>query len=326
LSDRLSQGYVTLALRRFGDLQTPQAIVRSLTERSRSSDELGMFWREGEASWWWYRAPIETQALMIEVYDEVAGDADSVEELKIWLLKQKQTQDWKTTKATADAVYALLLRGTDLLADQELVKVTLGQTTLQPQTVEAGTGYYARRFGPAEITPEMSHIRLVNPNPGIAWGSVHWQYFEDISKITPYEGTPLSLKKSLYVKQNTERGPTLIPVTEPIGVGDELVTRIELRVDRAMEYVHLRDHRGSGTEPVDVLSQYRFQDGLGYYQSTRDTASHFFIDYLPRGTYVFEYSVRVQHRGEYQSGMAHVECMYAPEFNSHSASSPLVVR
>jgi hypothetical protein len=249
-----------------------------------------------------------------------------VEELKIWLLKQKQTQDWKTTKATADAVYALLLRGTDLLANQELVEVTLGQTTLQPQTVEAGTGYYSRRFGPAEITPEMSHIRLVNPNPGIAWGSVHWQYFEDISKITPYEGTPLTLKKSLYVKQNTERGPTLIPVTEPIGVGDELVTRIELRVDRAMEYVHLRDHRGSGTEPVDVLSQYRFQDGLGYYQSTRDTASHFFIDYLPRGTYVFEYSVRVQHRGEYQSGMAHVECMYAPEFNSHSASSPLVVR
>ena len=87
-------------------------------------------------------------------------------------------------------------------------------------------------------------------------------------------------------------------------VGDELVVRIELRVDRDMEYVHLKDQRGSGTEPVNVLSQYKYQDGLAYYESTRDTASHFFIDYLPKGTYVFEYSTRVQLRGEYQTGMA----------------------
>jgi hypothetical protein len=73
-------------------------------------------------------------------------------------------------------------------------------------------------------------------------------------------------------------------------VGDELVVRIELRTDRDMEYVHLKDQRGSGTEPVNVLSQYKYQDGLAYYESTRDTASHFFIDYLPKGVYVFEYS------------------------------------
>ena len=129
----------------------------------------------------------------------------------------------------------------------------------------------------------MSRIRVVNPNPGVAWGSVHWQYFEDVDKITPYTGTPLTLQKSLFVKKATESGPTLVPLEEGITVGDELVTRVVLRVDRAMEYVHLKDYRGSGTEPVDVLSQYRFQDGLAYYQSTRDTASHFFIDYLTAG-------------------------------------------
>ena len=161
--------------------------------------------------------------------------------------------------------------------------------------------------------------------PGIAWGSVHWQYFEDVSKITPYEGTPLTVKKSIYVKENTDQGPTLVPVTDAIAVGDELVTRIELRVDRAMEFVHLKDQRASGTEPVDILSQYQFQDGLAYFQSTRDTASHFFIDYLPRGTYVFEYSVRVQLRGDYQTGFAQIQCMYAPEFNSHSNSIELKV-
>jgi uncharacterized protein YfaS (alpha-2-macroglobulin family) len=147
-----------------------------------------------------------------------------------------------------------------------------------------------------------------------------------MTKVTPYEGTPLKLKKALYTKVNTSRGPELQPVKGTLAVGDELVVRIELRVDRDMEYCHLKDQRGSGTEPVNVLSRYKYQDGLAYYESTRDTASHFFIDYLPKGTYVFEYSTRVQHRGQYQTGMASIQCMYAPEFNSHSESIELQVK
>ena len=160
----------------------------------------------------------------------------------------------------------------------------------------------------------------------MAWGSVHWQYLEDMSKITPYAGTPLTLTKSLYTKTNTKKGPVLVPVAGPVEVGDELVVRIVLKTDRDMEYVHLKDYRGSGTEPVNVLSQYKFQDGLAYYESTRDTASHFFIDYLPKGTYVFEYSTRVQLRGSYQTGVAGIQCLYAPEFNSHSESLKLDVK
>jgi uncharacterized protein YfaS (alpha-2-macroglobulin family) len=160
----------------------------------------------------------------------------------------------------------------------------------------------------------------------VSWGSVHWQYLEDMTKVTPYEGTPLKLKKSLFRKDNTKAGQVLQPVKGPLAVGDELVVRVELRVDRDMEYVHLKDQRGSGTEPVNVLSQAMFQDGLGYYESTRDTASHFFIHYLPKGVYVFEYSVRVQLKGKYQSGIAAVQCLYAPEFNSHSESFDLEVK
>jgi uncharacterized protein YfaS (alpha-2-macroglobulin family) len=134
------------------------------------------------------------------------------------------------------------------------------------------------------------------------------------------------LKKTLYSRVNTAKGPVLEPVNGPLSVGDELVVRIELSVDRDMEYMHLKDQRGSGTEPVNVLSRYKYQDGVAYYESTRDTASHFFIDYLPKGTYVFEYSTRVQLRGQYQTGVAQIQCMYAPEFNSHSQSLPLTVK
>ena len=271
-------------------------------------------------------APIESQAMMIEAFDEVANDQQAVEECQVWLLKQKQTQDWKTTKATADAVYALLLRGPNLLASDALVEVALGGQAIRPEQVEAGTGYYEQRFVRGEIQPKLGEIRVKKTDPGVAWGSVHWQYLEDMAKITPHAGTPLKLEKALYVKQHTAAGPVLEKVAGPVQVGDELVVRVVLRTDRDMEYVHLKDYRGSGTEPVSVLSQYKFQDGLYYYESTKDTASHFFIDYLPKGTYVFEYSVRVQLKGRYQTGFAQIQCMYAPEFNSHSESIVLQVQ
>ncbi len=324
--ERQTRGHLAIALLRFGDATTAHDIMRSVKEYAVTDEELGMFWRDTEYSWWWYRAPIETQAMMIEAFDEVMGDSSAVEGCKVWLLKQKQTQDWKTTKATADAVYALLLRGTGVLASEALVQVSLGDTLIRPRNAEAGTGYFERRFVGREIEPTMARVQVTKTDPGVAWGSVHWQYLEDMDKVTPYAGTPLRLTKSLFVRTSGKAGPELHAVTGPVKVGDELVVRIELRTDRDMEYVHLKDQRGSGVEPVNVLSRYQYQDGLRYYEQTRDVASHFFIDYLPKGTYVFEYPVRVQLRGRYTSGMAEIQCMYAPEFNSHSASVPLTVQ
>lgn len=323
---RQSQAHLAIALKRFGDLQTPAQIMQSIREFSVTDEELGMYWRDLERSWWWHRAPIETQALMIEAFDEVLGDAQAVEDCRVWLLKQKQTQNWKTTKATADAIYSLLLRGADFLASDALVDVALAGQWIEPDQVEAGTGFYEERFVRGEIEPAMGQITVKKVDEGVSWGSVHWQYLEDMSKVTPYVGTPLQLTKALFVKKMTDEGQVLYPVQGTLTVGDELVVRIELRVDRDMEYVHMKDQRGSGTEPVDVLSGYRYQDGLGYYQSTRDTATHFFMDYLSKGVYVFEYSTRIQHKGQYQTGIASIQCMYAPEFNSHSESFDIEVQ
>ncbi|MDD2716903.1 MAG: alpha-2-macroglobulin family protein [Candidatus Wallbacteria bacterium] len=326
LDSRMSQGQLALALNRFGEKETPQKIVNSIRERSKSDEELGMYWRETELSWWWYRAPIETQAIMIELFDEVAKDDKSMEDCKVWLLKQKQTQDWKTTKATADAIYALLLRGTNLLASDKIVTVKLGGEPVVPVSVEAGTGFYEKRYSGSEVKSNFGDIEVVKEDKGIAWGGCHWHYLEDMTKVTPHE-TNLKLHKAVFVERDTKSGKVIEPFKDgdKLEVGDRLKIRIELRTDRDMEYVHLRDMRGSGTEPENVLSQYKYQDGLAYYEATRDTATDFFIDYLPKGTYVFEYSLRVQLKGEYQTGIANIQCMYAPEFSSHSESFMLKV-
>ncbi len=317
---RQSQGHLAIALKRFGDKPAALGIVKSLKERAVNNEETGMFWRDAERSWMWSQAPIETHALMIEALDEVAADTKAVEDCKVWLLKQKQTQDWRTTKATADAIYALLLRGGNVLSSDALVEVSLGGEVVKPEKIEAGTGFYEQKFVRGEVKPEQGKIVLKKTDAGVAWGSAHWQYLEDMSKVTAYEGTPLKLTKALFTRQLTDKGPVLVPVKGKVKVGDELVVRLVLSTDRDMEYVHIKDHRGSGTEPVNVLSGYRWKDGLGFYETTRDAASHWYVDRLPKGNHVFEFTTRVVHRGRYQTGFATIECMYAPEFGAHSES------
>ncbi|WP_422105774.1 alpha-2-macroglobulin family protein [Winogradskyella sp.] len=333
-----SKGLMTLTIHRMDDTKTAGKILKSLKENSITSEELGMYWKENTNSWYWYQAPIETQALLIEAFSEVgtaiqseAKHLEDIDNLKIWLLKHKQTNQWKTTKATTEAVYALLLQGSSWLDVTDMVDVKVGNETLSPQTldhvkVEAGTGYYKTSWTGSEITPEQGEVTITKKGDGIAWGALYWQYFEDLDKITSAE-TPLKLNKELFLKTNTDTGEEISEITSntKLNVGDLVRVRIELRTDRSMEFVHLKDMRAAGFEPINVLSQYKWQDGLGYYESTKDAATSFFIDYLPKGVYVFEYDLRVNNAGDMSNGISTIQSMYAPEFSSHSEGVRVLV-
>ncbi len=316
------QGMIALSLHRDGDPEVPAAIVKSLKEFALQDEELGMYWESG-TGYFWYQSGIEQQALLIEVFEEIAKDEESVNEMKIWLLKQKQVQHWETTKATVKAIYALLLKGNNWLMEDQPVKIKIGDKTIEPGKmddvkVEAGMGYFKKSWGKGEIDPSMGTVTLTKPGEGIAWGGLYYQYFEDLDKITPGE-TPLKLTKQLFLQENGSRGPVLKPIDQQqVKVGDRIIVRIVLKVDRLMEYVHMKDGRGSGLEPVNVISGHKYQDGLYYYESTRDASTDFFMDYLPKGTYVFEYPLNVTHQGDFSNGITTIQCMYAPEFSSHS--------
>lgn len=326
-----AKGLMALIMHRNNDSKTSSKILKSLKENSVTSDELGMYWKANTASWYWHQAPIETQALLIEAFSEVGSviqnevkNLETVDNLKIWLLKNKQTNKWETTKATAEAVYALLLQGSEWLDVSEAVDVTVGDKVISPSKlenvkVEAGTGYYKTSWNGKSIKPEQAKVTLSKKGEGIAWGALYWQYFEDLDKITSAE-TPLKLEKKLFLKTNTDTGEEISEITENtnLKVGDLVKVRIELRSDRDMEFLHLKDMRAAGFEPINVLSQYKWQDGLGYYESTKDAATNFFIDYLPKGIYVFEYDLRVNNAGDMSNGITTIQSMYAPEFSSHS--------
>jgi len=319
-----SKGLMALVTNRMEDTKTANKILKSLKENSITSDELGMYWKANTSSWYWYQAPIETQALLIEAFSEIENDIETIDNLKIWLLKNKQTNRWKTTKATTEAVYALLLQGSDWLSVTEMVDVVIGGKQIEPSKledvkIEAGTGYYKTSWKTSEIKLEMAEVTLTKKGEGIAWGGLYWQYFEDLDKITSAE-TPLKLKKKLFLKTNTDLGEELSEIDKntKLKLGDLVRVRIELRTDRNMEFVHMKDMRASGFEPVNVMSSYKYQDGLGYYESTKDAATNFFMDYLPKGIYVFEYDLRVNNSGNMSNGITTIQSMYAPEFSSHS--------
>ena len=332
---RRSQGHVALALHRSGDRDTARSIVDSLKQRAVDADVKpgaekdswqGMWWRDQHPAWWsWASAPIETQSVMIEAFDEIAGDADAVEAMKAWLLSQKRTSRWPGSMATADAVGALLGRGQDLLGGSELVTVTVGGEAVKPEKVEAGTGFFEERFVRREILPAMGEVVMKKPDAGLAWGGVHWQYLDDIANVPAAGREELAIDKQLFVKRFTKAGPVLEPATvvEP---GDELVVRLVVTSDRDYEYLELADHRPSLTEPVDVLSGWRFGDNAAWYLAVRDASTQFFFERLPRGTHVFEYSLRTAHRGSASSGFATIRSRYAPEFSAHSAAVPREVK
>ncbi len=318
------QGMIALALNRLDDKVTAADIVKSLKENAIHSDEMGMYWKNSDYGYYWYQAPVETQALLIECFDEVANDQASVEEMKVWLLKQKQTQNWKSTKATAEACYALLLRGTDWLSKDPQVNIMLGNMVVDPKQmpdvkVQAGTGYFRTSWLDEAIKPEMGKVKISKTDDGVAWGALYWQYFEQLDKITAAE-TPLKIVKKLFVERHSDHGPIIEPVTDEtkLKLGDKIKVRIELRVDRDMEYVQMKDMRASGFEPINVISSYKYQGGLGYYESTGDAATNFFISKLTKGTYVFEYPLRVSQKGDFSNGVTTIQCMYAPEFSAHS--------
>ena len=323
--NKYMQGMIALSLSKKGDSKTPADILASLKQNAIVNEELGMYWKDNSGGYYWQQAPVETQSLLIEAFAEINKDNTTVDKLKTWLLKQKQVHNWKTTKATAEACYALLLQGNDWLSNTPEVEINLGDKTISSagEKQEAGTGYFKKTIDGPFVNQGMGEITVKiargNNNTSSSWGAVYWQYFEHLDKITP-ASTPLKLNKKLFLEKNTDKGPVLTPVNENdyLKVGDKIKVRIELRVDRDMEYVHMKDMRASCMEPVNVLSEYKWQGGLGYYESTKDASTNFFFSELPKGTYVFEYTLFVTNTGNFSNGVTSIQCMYAPEFASHS--------
>jgi TonB-dependent SusC/RagA subfamily outer membrane receptor len=326
------KGLLALTMNRFGDKKFAEKILSNLKETVARNDDFGMYWIENKNGYYWYQSAIETQALLIETFSEIEKDKKFVDEMKVWLLKQKQLKHWPTTKATTEAIYALLLQGTDWTSIKDNTKFKIGNEKvlskkLSEKDKDANTGYIKMNWNSDEISKEMGQISVENKSDVAGFGGVYWQYFEDLDAVKSDSTSTLSITKNLYKKTKTTEGDKLVDInSENVKIGDLITIRLIIKTENHLEFVHLKDLRASCFEPIDVISKYEWKDGISFYRSTKDVATHFFFDKIKTGTYVLEYDVRVNNSGIFNDGIATLQSMYAPEFSSHSITTKLNIQ
>jgi uncharacterized protein YfaS (alpha-2-macroglobulin family) len=306
-------------------------IAKSIIQKSFKSDELGIYWNVGNG-YRWYEMPIERHAAIMDFFNEINYEVSAVDQMKIWLLKNKQGNHWSTSKSTAAAIAALMLTRGPKQAnlDNDLAVISkVGDVSLPGKAdIQAGTSYYKKSWTGESIDKAKATIYMSNPNENIAWGAAYYQYFEDINNIKGTNASPLMIEKQLYKEVMTNAGKTLalVDAKNILAPGDVLVSRIIVTVDRDMDYIHLKDLRASGLEPYNNLSRYNWSGPFGYYESIRDLATHYYIDHLPKGKHVFESRQKVVHKGKYSGGYATIQSFYAPEFGGKTDGNTIEVK
>ena len=305
-----------IILQQAGKVAEAKLFMQSLMEYSVVTDEMGRYFDTPKARYSWFSYKIPTEVAAMEAIQRITKDTKAIDEMKRWLLKQKQTQTWETPIATADAVYVLMATGTsDLLANTGGVEITLGKEVIRTSADDA-IGYIKKTMSGDVMN--IKKIRVDKEGAGMGWGAVYAQYLESMDQISG-QGNGLSVSRQLY------KGDEALNESAPLKVGDKITVRLTVKADRDMDFVQIKDDRAACMEPLQAVSGFRWSNGLGYYQATKDASTQFFIDQMRKGTYVIEYQVYVNRTGEYQAGIATVQSAYAPEFGGHTGGYRVMV-
>ena len=278
------------------------------------TEEMGRYFDTPKAEYSWFSYRIPTQVAAIEAVKCIANEEKTQEEMKRWLLKQKQAQAWDTPIATADAVYALLMTGEDGLQQTGTAEIKVGKQVIR--TPDDALGYVRQ-----EVTGNVLNIRKVTvekESAGIGWGAVYAEFLEDMDQVTA-QGHALQISRTLY------REGKPLPVGTTLKVGDKLTVRLTLKADRDMDFVQVKDNRAAFMEPVDALSGYCWNRTLASYRENKDASTSFFIERLRKGTHELEYEVYVTSSGKYTQGIPTVQSVYAPEFVGHGESGKWII-
>lgn len=306
---------------------TSKKLINYLKETSVSSETQGAYWKKNLNDWGWYESKAVNHAGAIEALEKITpNDINFIEESKIWLATQKETNSWGNSRTTAEIIYILMNSGKSWTTPEaDKATVIWGGKELAPQTKT--TGFLKQTINSDKINPKLGQVTVSKPGPGIVQGGLFWQYYEDINNVKSTE-TYISISREFYKKIKTTNGEQLLKITEksPLNVGDRITVKMILNSDRPMQYVHLKDMRAAGLEPVDVLSGYQWKNNLGYYQTTKDASTNFYIYYMPKGKYVFEYDLVCNAAGNFSSGFATLQNYYAPQMNARTKGDKLEIK
>ena len=312
-----TQAKITLILYRNGDKDIAQLIMKSLKERARKNENLGMYWSSN----------VSENTIIMEAFKEINPDKNLLNEMKIWLLCNKRTNMWENAQTTVDAIYALVFDETTRLQDNKTTSIEDNTGLLvEIKNDNNSSDFMNQYFWNSEEMKDFKDIKVNNETDNIIWGGLFRQYFVSLDEVRKHE-TPLKVERNIYVERVNEEGTYLVPIeNDDIKVGDKIVVNLNIESSQDMEFVFLKDMRAACLEPVEQISRYRYQDGMLYYQSNSDTFMGFYFDRLPKGRHQVSHSMFVTKEGDFSNGYALIQCMYAPEFSGYSEGNRIKVK
>jgi uncharacterized protein YfaS (alpha-2-macroglobulin family) len=327
------KAYLSLTLMRMDKPAEAKLVMESIMDSAKTKEDQGTFWAREDRSWLWYNDNIESHAFILRALQEVMPDnQEKLDGLILWILLNKKMNQWKSTKATSEVIYSLVytMHRQKTFGQKEGVKIQLGKNEY---TMEFLPNKYTGDknqivIAPNDIIPTtMAKAQVTKTGPGFAFASMTWHYSTE-KMPDESRGDYLSVNRSYFLRKHEGDKFVLYPLVEgtEIAIGDQIEVHLSIASKHPMEYVHLRDPRGSGFEPENQVSGHHWDLGLYWYEEIRDSGANFFFEWLPQGEYTFKYRVRANMSGKFKVGPAVIQSMYAPEFSAFSSGTILEVK
>ncbi len=293
---------------------TAITLLKSIEEYAIYAPTRGMYW---------YGINVEDVSLILNAFYQISPESDNIEKIRQWLILQKESQNWGESTTTSDIIASMLAT-----ADKRVQKtgyhsdIKIGKAEIMPSVIDKTLGYF--RIDVSSMLKTKEDLSIVRPVGQPSWGSVMYQYVDEIKDVEAVGGDGISITKNMYVRELTDKGEVWLKTTS-YKVGDIVKIQLTFKVDKSIDYVMVKDERAACFEPVEQMPQPKAVDGIMFYQEVRDDCNNFFVDRLPKGTYIIDYNVVVNNVGEFSSGIATAQSQYVPSMVAHSAGSVLTV-
>lgn len=307
----IDKAYISLALFRNGHKTVAKNIIESLRQFSMTKPGLGMYWDNLNIGWNRFYNKTTLTSVILQAMAEIEPNSTDIDQIRKWLLLDKQAKDWGNSSMASEAVYAILSTGSKWLGEQQPSEISISDLKIEGSQTDKFVGYLKQNVDLKEAEESVLKIGRNASNP--AWGAIYCQYSAPMSEIKSAKTDYLSIEKQIYLVD----GENLKNVNNA-KVGNRVQVRLVIKNTRDLEFVTLNDERPSCAEPVDQLSEYKSVDGMWFCQEIKNDVTRIFFDYMPKGTHVITYDMHITSPGDYNAGIATIQSQYAPQITAHS--------
>lgn len=318
----LGKAYAAYVYWRLGEKQKGDLYLDRAMDGAREDKTVGVYWTPEKISWLWYNDTVEKHSFFLRTLLTLRPKDPRIPGMVQWLLFNRKGNEWKSTKASAAAIFSLMdvLRSRGALKQGDSFESRWAGET-QAAAVEPLDWLEKPlrwiKFG-ADVASTKGEAVIEKKGPGLAFASLTWIYTSDqLAKASGPGMMELSRRFFVRHKEGDKYHLTPLAAGETVHVGDQIEVQLKINTKSQFEYVHLKDPKIAGFEAEELLSGWKW-DQLSRYEEQRDSLANFFISWLPHGEYILRYKLRPTSAGKYRLGAAVLQSMYAPEMSAHS--------